>query len=165
MDGIVSRMFLKLILIIPFILFSQLSVFASQIYLNHSELKTFGITSYEKINPNLLSYPLKRASEQLKLLLMSKEGKRDYSYKLFDIRLKELFFIVNNKKEGFLEFSADRYNSFVGKIKKDYPPDAQEKIKILRYIKILERLRDIYPANSVNWIKLQQVVETTKSLI
>ncbi len=152
-----------LILLLFFILFSQSSVFASQTYLNDSELKSFGFAGYEQINPNLLVYPIKRLVEEFKMILSS--NKKEYAYKLYEVRLKELIYIVNNKKEGFLGFTVDRYNSFVGKIKKEYPLDASSKIKFVHYLKILERLRDIYPANSVHWIKIQQAIETTRSLI
>lgn len=162
--------FLKffIFLIIYCILFSQLStVSAAQPgYLNDMELKFLGFTSYEPINPNLLIYPVKRISENIKLkLIFNKQKKKDYLYQLYEIRLKELVYIINNRKEGFLIFTADRYNSFVGKIKKEYPIESDSKVKFQNYVKLLERLRDIYPANSENWTKMQQTIDTTKSLI
>lgn len=162
--------FLKLlsVLIIYCILLSQLSIiFAAQpAFLKEVELKSLGFTSYEHINPNLLIFPLKRLSEEIKLnLTFNKEKRREYLYSLYEIRLKELVYIVNNKKEGFLFFTADRYNSFVGKIKKEYPSNADLKIKFQDHIKLLERLRDIYPADSLYWVKLQQTIDTTRSLI
>lgn len=135
-------------------------------YLKDDELVEFGITTYEDINPNLLVYPLKRISEEIKLkLLFRREQKQQYIYSLYDKRLRELVYIVNSRKEGFLFFTADRYNSFVGRIKKDYPLSVDLRINFLVHIKLLERLRDIYPAGSPNWEKLQQTMDTTKSLI
>lgn len=155
------------VLLFCVIFFSQLSiVFAKEGYLGDSELKSFGFANYEQINSNQLIYPLKRISEDIKLkLLLGREQKQQYIYNLLDIRLRELVYIVNSRKEGFLFFTADRYNSFVGRIKKDYPLSADLKINFLGHIKLLERLRDIYPANSPNWEKLQQTIDTTKSLI
>ena len=157
-----------IILIACCILFSQLSIVSAAApgYLNDMELSSLGFTSYEYINPNLLVYPLKRINEKLKLkLLINREQKREYAYKLYEIRLKELVYIVNNKKEGFLTLTADRYNSFVGILKTEFPVDEQSRSKFESSIKLLERLRDIYPANSPNWDKLQQTVDTTRSLI
>lgn len=156
------------VLIFFAIFFSQLSIVsaAKENYLNANELESFGFANYENINPNLLVYPLKRISEDIKLkLLLGREQKQQYIYSLLDIRLRELVYIVNNRKEGFIFFAADRYNSFVGRIKKDYPLSSDLKINFLDHIKLLERLRDIYPANSPNWEKLQQTIDTTKSLI
>ena len=156
------------VLILYLILFSQLSTVSAKQpgYLNDMELNSLGFTSYENINPNLLVYPLKRVSEEIKLkLLKSPEQKRGYMYGLYEIRLRELVYIVNNKKEGFIFFTADRYNSFVGKIKKEYPLDANLKMKFQDHIKLLERLRDIYPASSLYWEKIQQTIDTTRSLI
>lgn len=164
------NLFLKffIFLIIFCILSSQLSeVSASQPrYLNDIELKSLGFTSYESINPNLLIYPLKRISENIKLkLIFNKQKKKEYLYQLYEIRLRELVYIINNRKEGFLLFTADRYNSFVGVLKMENVIDQDLKLQIESKVKILERLRDIYPANSENWTKLQQTIATTKSLI
>lgn len=155
--------------VITFILLSQFFlIFAAYPpYLKDNELVEFGITTYEDLNPNLLAYPLKRMSEEIKLkyLLRREERKEIYMYSLYDKRLRELVYIVNSRKEGFLFFTADRYNSFVGRIKKNYPLSVDLKINFLVHIKLLERLRDIYPASSPNWEKLQQTIDTTKSLI
>lgn len=135
-------------------------------YLDESELNSFGFTKYERVNPNLLIYPLKRIAEEIRLhSLFNKEKRKEYMFNLYEIRLKELVYIINNKKEGFINFAADRYNSFVGRIKKDHPLDDDRKLKFQKYIKLLKRLRDIYPANSLHWIKLQETIDTTNSLI
>ena len=156
------------ILITCCILFSQLSIVsaAQPGYLNDMELSSLGFTSYESVNPNLLIYPLKRISEDIKLkLIFNKQKKENYLYELYEIRLKELVYIINNKKEGFLLFTADRYNSFVGVLKTEKVIDKDLTLQIRSKVKLLERLRDIYPANSENWNKMQQTIDTTKSLI
>lgn len=164
----ISKYFFKVISLIIFTLFfcqSSAQALENQ-YLDETELKSFGFTEYEYINPNLLMYPIKRFTESIKLnSIFDKQKKQDYYYQLYEIRFKELLYIVNNKKEGFLSFTADRYNSFVGFLKKEGIENKDFKKKIEDKIKFLERLRDIYPANSENWSKLQQTVDTTKSLI
>lgn len=154
-------------LIFLYIFFSSIPKVSAQqpAFLSQAEFTKLGFSGYERINPNLLIYPLKRFTEELKLNLLDDGKKKRYYHKLFDVRFKELVYIVNNRKEGFIFFTADRYNSFVGTIKSQYPPDAAEKIKISDYLKILEILRDRFPSNSPYWEKLQQTIDTTKSLI
>lgn len=155
-------------LIIYFILLSQLSAVSAleSAYLSAEELKSLGFRGYEQINPNLLIYPVKRLSEEIKFnLTFNKQKKKEYLYSLYEIRLKELVYIVNNKKEGFIILTGDRYNSFLGKLKNEYTPEQDFKVKVKDRIRILERMRDIYPANSPNWIILQQTVDTTKGFI
>lgn len=149
------------------IIFSQLSiVYAShKVFLSEAELRSLGFTSYEHINPNLLIYPLKRSSEEIKLLFLPQSQKKEYLYQLFEIRFKELIFIANNKKEGFIFFTADRYNTFVGKIKGSYLLDTDTRVKLSKNLKILEILRDRYPSNSPYWEKIQQTIDTTRSLL
>ena len=140
-----------------FILLIPLLVFSNQ---------TPVVGQLEQINPNLLIYPLKRTYEELKLFsLPSKEKKQEYFYQLYEVRFRELVYIVKNRKEGFIFFTADRYNTFVGKIKQYYPLDDTKKAQFQKKIKLLEALRDMYPSNSPSWEKLQQTMDTTKSLL
>lgn len=154
-------------LIIFTIFFCQSSVQALENqYLDKTELESFGFTEYEYINPNLLIYPIKRIIESVSInLIFDKQKKQEYLLQLYEKRFIELLYIINNKKEGFLTFTADRYNSFVGTLKKEDIRSVSFKSQIEVKIKFLERLRDIYPANSENWSKLQQAIDTTKSLI
>lgn len=165
-----SASFLKfaIFLIIYCVLLSQLSIIsaAQPTFLKQEELRSLGFIDYEQINPNLLVYSLKRLSEEIKFnLTFNKQKKKEYLYSLYEVRLKELVYIVNNKKEGFLFFTADRYNSFLGKLKNEYPPNSDFKVKVEDRIRILERMRDIYPANSTYWIKLQQTIDTTRGFM
>lgn len=151
---------LSFILILPRISFAQ-----TEHFLSKEELNGFGFSNYESINPNLLIYPLKRIAEQIQLsLIFDKDKKRNYVYKLYEKRFKEFVFIINSDKDGFITFAGDRYNSFVGGLKENYPPGEQEIEQIRTYLKLLERLRDIFPANSANWQKIQQSIDTTRSL-
>lgn len=131
------------------------------------ELQSLGFTEYESINPNLLIYQLKRLGEEVTLsFTFDKKSKNEYSLKLLDTRFKELIYIINFEKTGFLTESVNRYNVFVGKIKPYYKDiDSYDLDKIKKYIVVLEKLRDKYPANSAYWLSIQQSIDSTKNLI
>jgi len=157
-----------LLLTLLIFLIYPLPVLAShQIFMKDEELKSKGFSSYEKINPNLQIYPAKRTVERLKLLLIfNPEEKKNYYFRMFENRFNELVYIINNNKTGFLLETVDRYNSFVGDLKiKNTNLDPKSKDKIANYLKILERLRDRYNSSSPYWAKIQQAVDTTRSLI
>lgn len=131
------------------------------------ELRSLGFTRYALINPNSLLYQFKRLSEEIRLMLIfnNKDEERYYGH-LFDIRFKELIYIINSKKTGFLEETVNRYNVFTGKIKPYYKNiDTQSQNKINKYIGILEKLRDMYPANSSYWLSIQQAIDSTRGLL
>lgn len=135
-------------------------------FLTESELKEVNINQFDRVNPNLLIYPFKRTAENIKLLLIFNETKRDeYLLELLNTRLKELVYIINYNKIGFIPFSVDRYNTFAGQIKNHHIKlDDKNQIKIRKYITVLERLRDRYHSGSVSWVKIQQSIDTTKTL-
>lgn len=143
-------------------------LFASHLtFMTNEELKPLGFSIYEKINPNLQIFPFKRVGERLKFFfIFNKEEKSKYNFQLFEKRFNELVYIINNNKTGFFIETVDRYNSAVGIIKLENPQlDKDSKDKISKYLKILERLRDRYHSNSAYWGKIQQAVDTTRSLI
>lgn len=120
---------------------------------------------YESINPDSLAYPLKRLGEKIKLfVIQDKSSKAKYSVKLLDIRLNEVVYTINEQKTGFYGETINRYNTSVGQIKSHYN-QVINKEKITSYIKILEILRDRYPANSAHWLNIQQAIDTSHSIL
>lgn len=136
-------------------------------FLTELELKAAGITEFEKINPNLLIYPFKRLKENIKyVLIFNKQKKNEYLFDLLDIRFKELVYIINSDKIGFISFSADRFNTTIGQIKnRSIKLDERNNTKMRKYLKALERLRDRYHSGSASWEKIQQVVDTVRTII
>lgn len=141
-------------------------IFASHFtFLTSGQLNELSFTNYEKINPNLQIYPLKRTVENLKLnLLLDERQKRKYLYKLFEKRFSELIYILNYKKEGFYIETIDRYNTFAGMVKSKLADD-KDKDQIVAFSTILQKLRDRYPSGSAYWKKIQEAVDTTESLL
>ncbi len=143
--GVVLTLFL--------VFFLPTAVFAKD-YLNLSELNSLGFTNYESINSNSLLYPFKKIQEKIF---------RVPDNQIFETRFRELVFIANKRKTGFLGEAVGSYISITGKMIEQQDQDikngAQTKIKIL------EKLRDGYPANSLPWIQIQQALDTTERLI
>lgn len=126
-----------------------------------------GFSDYESINPNLMVYPFERYRESLILLfIFDSNTKQRYLWTLYNKRFRELVYIINYDKTGFLLETVDRYNTFVGKVKIQNPVLNQpEKEQITKNLKLLEKLRDRYHSGSAYWSKIQQAVDTTRSLI
>lgn len=142
-------------------------VLAGNPAISEQELRTLGFKEYETINPNRLIYPLKRFYETLKLFpVKDPQKKAELSAQLLDSRINELVYIANFKKTGFLEETTGRYNALANKlivleynkINPNFKKTAQT------HILILEKIRDIYPANSEPWIIIQYTIDTVKKL-
>src|SRR4030042_5618265 len=139
-------------------------LFAGEIYPNmylQNELKNYGFGGYEKLNPDSLLYIFKRVDEKVTYLLITDEKKKsEYYKKLLEKRYKELVYIINIEKTGFLEETASRYISLVEQMKSDdvYSLSNEE---VKQRILILEKLRDNYPSNTPYWLIIQQAIDTT----
>ena len=125
------------------------------------------LTEYESINPDSLFYSFKRLGEQIQIFFtFNNNEKLRYPLRLLDTRFNELVYTVNLQKTGFLTEVISRYNTQVGKIKRDFKNiDSADQDKLAQKIKILEVLRDRYPANSSYWLSIQQAIDTTRSLL
>lgn len=139
---------------------------ASKTFLSEAGLKKLGFTEYEAINPNLLAFPLKRIGESVILKITPGERQKEYKWSLYEKRFKELVYIINYDKTGFIVESVDRYNSFSGTAKElGYGKDPKTKKQALQQIKLLEILRDRYPSGSAYWVKIQEACDSAKGLI
>lgn len=160
--------------LIAFLLISTLYVnFSTATYaldytlVPEQELKTAGFNGYESINPNLLIFPVKQIAEKIKLtLIFNKEDKIKYQYILLDKRFRELVFVINFKKTGFLEETVQRYNSHLGNlIATDKNLAADYKDKISGYTIVLKTLQDRYDSKSAYRLLIQQAIDSTRRLI
>lgn len=163
-------LFLKLIALLLTILISNSpapAIAKEKPFLKQDDLEKVNITQFESINPNLLIYPLKRWKENIQLhLLFDKQAKNQYLWELMEIRFKELVYIIDFNKIGFIAFSTDRYNTTIGRLKaKGVTVDGERNETLKSYITFLEKMRDRYHSGSVSWEKLQQSVDTTKGLL
>lgn len=164
-------MFIKLIFItlisILFVSFSPNAYLPKKTLVPQQELNVIGFSGYELINPNLLTYPLKQIAEKLELtLLLDNNARTEYQYTLLNKRFKELVFIINSEKTGFLEETVARYNSTIGNlIKNNKGFSSNYKDKLSEYIKVLKTLQDRYDSISSYRLLIQYAIDTTKRLI
>lgn len=140
---------------------------SEQTLMTINELNAIGFVKYESLNPNSLAYPLKSIEERIKLSLMFNEyAQSRYSISLVNTRFRELVYIINFKKTGFLNEAVGRFNTQVGKIKLNSNLiNSNYKNKYHKDMLILEVLRDKYPANSAYWLNIQQTIDTLRSII
>jgi len=144
-----------------------LPVLASKPIIEMQELQSLGFENYESVNPNQLIYPLKTVWEYFMITKANTpEKKAEYSSQLLTSRFNELVYIASFQKTGFLFNTVERYNSLVGTIAASQYNIINPHIKnnARQYHIIIERTRDIYPANSGPWVEIQQAVDTTRSL-
>jgi len=141
--------------------FSPANSIYAEIY-KESELKNYGLDRFERLNPDSLLYLFKRVNEKAIVFFIRDEEKQsEYYSKLLDKRFKELVYIINVEKTGFLEEAAGRYITLIGQMKRDgVYTISKERTKI--YTFILEKLRDNYPSNTSYWLIIQQAIDTTR---
>lgn len=146
-------------------LFASFDTSKNKPLFTNSELSQMGFMGFEKVNPNLLIYPFKRFTEEVRLVLFLKsDDQKRYRYKLLDNRFKELVYIINFQKTGFLPENVNRYYGYIGSLRKDFPivePEYKDQAK--KYLSLLEILRDRNPANSAYWMSIQQAIDSTRS--
>lgn len=142
------------------------NVLAKEELVTLTKLKELQFERYEQINPNQLIFPFKQMAEKLGLKFnIGEENKKVYQYRLLDRRYKELVYIINFQKTSFLPEVVSRYNDQAGIVKARYKLNNSEiENRLKNSMKILEMLRDQYPANSAYWLSIQQAIDTTKSL-
>lgn len=161
------RLIVFLLISVLYINFSPATLAFEHTLITQQELDSTGFTKYESVNPNLLIYPFKRITEKIELtLLFDKEDKAKYKYTLLNKRFKELVFIINFKKTGFLEETVQRYNSQLGNLianNKDLALDY--KTSISSYTMVLKTLQDRYNSKSAYRLLIQQAIDTTRRLI
>lgn len=161
------RLTVFLFISLLYINFSPTTCASNHTLVPEQELKSAGFNKYESINPNLLIFPVKQIIEKIELTLMfNKEDKTRYQYALLDKRFKELVFIINFKKTGFLEETVQRYNSHLGNLianNKNLASDYKDKIS--SYTIVLKTLQDRYDSKSAYRLLIQQAIDSTRRLI
>ena len=111
-------------------------------------------------------YLIKRGYEKiLEKLQLSDESKFKFHQNLLLTRFSELKFIAENKHLGELQKSTERFSYEAGKFaqlgsKLNSTDKTSIQNQFKEYKPILEKLRDLYPANSAYWMLLQHDINT-----
>lgn len=125
----------------------------------------------EVINPGSFYYSFKRLWEKgIEKLQFSRESKITFYQSQLKTKLAELNFVVENKLLSEVQQSSERFSYQAGILTNELVKQskAEDKEKFIRefeqYGKFLDRLRDIYPANSAYWMLIQHDINSLKIL-
>lgn len=130
----------------------------------------FSDLTIQKTLPTTSGYVLKRFEEKLKeKLMISSKSKFNYRKLLLEKRLSEFISLVNNKDESQYMNASQRFSYQAGVLAQSkYKGSVQEKEEIItifnKYRPMLEKIRDVFPANSAYWLGTQQNIDTLKIL-
>lgn len=151
-----------LVLMISFIILSFQSLVLAQ------ETK---VIPKQGINPDSPYYDIKRLWEKInEQVRFSQQSKIEYSQILVENRLSELSYIAEEKQLDYFETSSNRLSAQAGIVANlavklaSSTKKAEIVLQFNQYIRVLEKLRDLYPANSSYWLLIQQNIDTLKIL-
>ncbi len=124
-----------------------------------------------KAIPGTFKYKIGRAWEKVYIsFIFSNKGRVEYHNKLLDKRLAELNYLVNNKELSLIEDSSSRFSYQVGVLAETLEFEESGTrtgtiAKFKDYASFLASLRDEFPANSSNWLFIQQNIDTLNIFI
>ncbi|MEK7616909.1 MAG: hypothetical protein AAB414_02555 [Patescibacteria group bacterium] len=124
----------------------------------------------EAINPGSFYYSFKRLWEKgLGKLQFSRQSKINFYQSQLKIKLSELNFVVEKKLLSEVQQASERFAFHAGiltdELIKQNSKDKEKTIKEFEvYGKFLEKLRDVYPANTSFWMLIQHDINTLKIL-
>jgi hypothetical protein len=149
--------------LIAILLFITLSFFLFSTQSNAQEDAKLNFTV------NHVASNIEKLGEKIGLLLkFSKESKVDNYLYLSEKRLAELNYVVENKQVDYVEPAASRYSTYNGVmisyvVGNKVTNKKNEVINTLeRHIKITEKLRDKFEANSAWWLSLSHDINSAK---
>lgn len=124
-----------------------------------------------KINPGSFYYPFKRILEKGWERLQFKEAQKIAFYKSqLRARLAELNYVVEKKLLSEVQSSSERFAYTAGilaeeLIRQNKSEDKKNLIEEFeQFIPFLDKLRDVYPANSSFWMLIQHDINSLKIL-
>lgn len=154
---------------------SALSIILSLLIFAPSRLaKELNSVSYEKTNPSdNYSYDIKRLKEKLSLTFFYRSPNKKVKFLkvLFDRRMAELKYVIDNKEASFLEDASQRYSATAGKITEviiaNNLQSEKEAIKNLfqEQITWLEQLQTAYIYDSAQWMFVKWDIDYLKLYI
>ena len=125
---------------------------------------------YELVNPpDGVSYVLKRINEKISTFFAFSSGSKVSNHKkIVGVRLAELKFIVDNKKQAYFEKSTQRYFTSAGQLTAFLTSkNLKNEFNLVReqlqsHIPILEKLRDSYDPRTAEWRFMEDDINYVK---
>jgi len=126
----------------------------------------------EVINPDsAFQYRLKRLGEKFRTIttnIFNKSKTGELMLELTQKRAKELLYIVDKQKTEHLEITTSRFITYTGLLTNELKEgvnkeEVANKMKV--YIAPLTKLRDNFPAQTAQWLFLQQAIDSTNVLL
>ncbi|MDP3758740.1 MAG: DUF5667 domain-containing protein [Candidatus Daviesbacteria bacterium] len=124
-----------------------------------------------KINPGSFYYPVKRVLEKgWERLQFGETQKIEFYKSQLKVRLAELNYVVEKKLLSEVQTSSERFAYQAGilteeLVKQNKVADKENLIKeFAQFSPFLDRLRDVYPANSSFWMLIQHDINSLKIL-
>lgn len=124
-----------------------------------------------KINPGSFYYPFKRILEKGWERLQFSEAQKIAFYKSqLKVRLAELNYVVEKKLLSEVQTSSERFAYTAGILAEELirQNKAADKESVIRefeqFTPFLDKLRDVYPANSSFWMLIQHDINSLKIL-
>lgn len=125
----------------------------------------------EFINPGSFYFSFKRLWEKgLERLQFNTQSKINFYFSQFQVRIAELNYVVENKFLSEVQQSSERLAYQAGMltdllIEQNNNEEKQKYIKEFeKYKQSLEKLRDVYPANTSFWMLIQHDINTLEIL-
>lgn len=121
------------------------------------------------INPGSFYYPFKRLWEKgLERVQFSKQSKINFLKSQLRTRLAELNYVVEKKLLSEVQTSSERFAYYVGILTEELVRENKNKEQTIKefdqFSKLLEKLRDNYPANTSFWMLIQHDINTLRIL-
>lgn len=159
---LLAKIYLLVFLSFFTFVFTWIPVYADQSFEN-LEIRT------QKINPGSFYYSFKRLWEKFRIkLAFDAQSKVSINESLLKTRLAELNYVVGNKLLSEVQTSSERFAYQAGTLVEEVVKINKDKEKTIKSFeqlsKVLEKLRDNYPANSSFWMLIQHDINTLNIL-
>lgn len=129
--------------------------------------------TYEKVNPNdSIKYQFKRLIEKLegtRVNVFDQKNQVKFLTTLSNRRFAELKYVVDREQLKFLEQSSSRYITQLGIISaildKNKADSSFVKLNLENQFKAFDEIKDVFPAQSAQWLLVQQARDTANSVL
>lgn len=151
-----------LLLFLSTFIFAEIPVYADEA-VGGTEIKT------QSINPGSFYYSFKRIWEKFsERMVLNAQSKVNLHESLLKTRLEELNYVIEKRLLSEIQTSSERFAYQAGILTGEVIKVNKDKEAIVKkfdqYSKVLEKLRDNFPANSSFWMLVQHDINSLSIL-